>query len=67
MLSSHPLSRSLESPSDDGVTLLGITEVLAMEDLESPVLLNKSEGDNSIVVDRGPEGGREHASDLRHG
>jgi len=67
LLSSHPRGRSLESPSDEGVTLLGVAEDLAMEDLESPILLNKRGGDNSIAVERGPEGGREHASDLRRG
>ena len=67
LLSSYPLCRSLDSPSDDSIALLGVSEDLATEDLEFPVLLDKSVGDNIIIVDRGPEGGREHTSDLRRG
>ena len=62
-----PLSHSLDSPSDDGTTLLGVTRVFAMEDLEFPILLNKSVGEDSIVVERGPRDGREHERDLRRG
>ena len=67
LLSSYPLGRSLDGPSDESIALSGVSEDLAMEDLESPVLLNKSVGDNIIVVERGPKGGREHTSDLCYG
>ena len=58
LLSSYPLGRSLGGPSEDGVTLLGVAEFLAMEDLEFPVLLDNSVSDDGIVVLCGPEGGR---------
>jgi len=58
LLSSHPLGRSLESPGNVGATLLRIAEVLAKEDLEFPILLDKSVDDDSIVVERGPKDGR---------
>ena len=41
-----------------GATLLRIAEVLAKEDLEFPILLDKSVDDDSIVVERGPKDGR---------
>ena len=58
LLSNYPLGRSLDSPSDKGTALLGVGAILAVEDLEFPVFLNKSVGDNSIVVERVPEDGR---------
>jgi len=64
LLSSYPLCRSLDSPSDESITLLGVTEDLAMEDLEFPVLLNNSVGGNTIIVECVPKEGREHASEL---
>jgi len=64
-LSSRPLGRSLGSPSDEGITVLGVAEVLAVEDLEFPVLLDKSVDDDSIIFVRGPGDGREHGCDLR--
>jgi len=48
-LSSYPLGRSLESPSDEGTTLEWIDKILAMEDLEFPVFLDKGVGEDSIV------------------
>ena len=57
LLSSYPLG-SLESPNDEGTTLLGVAEVLAMEDPEFPILLDKSVGGDSIVAERGPGDGR---------
>ena len=63
----YPLGCSLDSLSDDGITLLGVAGVLATEDLEFPTLLDKSVGEDSIVVERGPGDGREHACDLRRG
>ena len=44
LLSNYPLGRSLDSPSDKGTALLGVGEILAVEDLEFPVFLNKSVG-----------------------
>ena len=64
ILSSHSLG-SFDGLSDEAVTLLGVTKVLAMEDLEFPVLLDKGVDEDSIPVERCPEGGREHARDLR--
>ena len=64
LLRSFPLGRSLNSPSNDGTHLLGVSEDLEMEDLEFPVLFDKSVGGNTIKVKRGPEDGREHACGL---
>ena len=64
LLSSYPLGRSLGSPSGMGITLLGVSEILAMEDLELPVLFDKSKDAESIVGVRGPEGGRVRACGL---
>jgi len=50
-----------------GTTLLGVSEILAIEDLELPVLLDKSENGETIVVVRGPEGGRVLACGLCRG
>ena len=66
-LLSYPLSRCLDSPSDEGSTLLGVGEILGMDDLEFPVLLNKSEGEDTIVVERGPKDGIEHERGLCQG
>ena len=63
---SYPLGRSLDSPSDDGTHLLGVSKDLEMNDLEFPVLLDKRVGRNIIKVKRGPEDGREHACGLCH-
>ena len=65
LLSSHPLGRNLDSPSDEGSTLFGVDEILAMDDPKFPVLLGKSVDDDSIVVECGPEDGREHTCHLR--
>ena len=64
LLSSCPLGCSLDSPGDDGITPLGVSEDLEMEDLEFPVLLDKRVGGDTIIVKRGPEDGREHACSL---
>ena len=64
LLSSYPLGRSFESPGDEVTILLEATEYLEMEDLEFPVLFDKSVGGNTIKVKRGPEDGREHACGL---
>ena len=63
----YPLGRSLESPSDESTTLLGVGKILAVEDLEFPVLLDKSVGDDSFVVVRGPEDGRKPGCELHRG
>jgi hypothetical protein len=67
LLSSHPFRRSLESPSDEGTTLMGVRKMLIMGDLEFPALLEKSADEDIIVVERGPGDGMEHACDLRRG
>ena len=38
-----------------------------MEDLEFPILLDKSVGEDGIVIERGPEHGIEHACELGRG
>jgi len=50
-----------------GITLLGVGEILAMEDLEIPVLFDKSKDADTIVGVRGPKGGRVRACDLYRG
>jgi hypothetical protein len=68
LLSSYPFCRSLsDGPSEEGIALLGVGEILAMEDLEFSVLLDSGVGGNCIVLVRGPEGGREHTCHLRRG
>ena len=57
-LSSCSLGRSLDGPSNEGNALLGVGEILAMEDLEFPVFLDKSVSDDSLVVECGPGDGR---------
>ena len=59
LLSSCPLRRSLERPSDEGFTLRAVGEVLTLEDLKSPVLLDKSDDENRFVGEWGPVKGRE--------
>jgi len=66
-LSSYPLGRSFGTPSDMGTTLLGVSEILAIEDFELPVLLDKSENGETIVGVRGPEGGIVRACGLCRG
>ena len=56
-LLSYPLGRSLDSASNECTTLLGVGEILAMEDLEFPVLLDKSVDDDGIIVERSSEDG----------
>ena len=60
LLSSYLLGCSLESLSDEGATLLGVTEMLAMEDPKFPVFLDKSVNQDSVIVERGPEDGSKH-------
>jgi len=64
-LNSYPLCRSLESPGEEGTTLKWVGEILTAEDLESPVLLDESVGDDSFIVDGGPGDDREQACGLR--
>ena len=64
-LSSYPPCRSLDSPSEEGTTLEGVGEILATEDLETPVLLDETVGEDSFVVDSGPGNDREQACGLR--
>jgi len=62
LLSSYPLGRS-----DMGITVLGVSEILTIEDLELPVLLDKSENSETIVVVHGPKCGRVRACGLCRG
>ena len=66
-LSSYPLGLDLGSPSniDEGATMLGVGGIFEIENLEFPVLLDKTVGDGGIIVDRGPKDGGEHGCDLR--
>lgn len=52
LLNSHPLSRSLDSFTDESATLLGVGEVLAMKDFEFPVFFGKSDNEDSFVGER---------------
>ena len=54
-----------DSPGDEGATLFGAAEVLAIADLQFPILLDKSVDDNRIVVECGPGGGGDYACALR--
>jgi len=65
LLSSRPLSRSLDSSSDKVVAHLGVGEVLAMEDLKFPVLLDKSDDGDGFVGERDPEDGSHQTCELR--
>ena len=51
------MSHSLGNPGYEGITFLGVREVLTVEDLELPILFDKSNDDDSIVGKRIPEGG----------
>jgi len=65
LLSNYPLGRSLDSSSDEGAALLGVGEVLAMDDFKLPVLFDKSEDADSFVGERGSGDGSHHSCDLR--
>ena len=67
ILSRRSLGRSLDSPSNEGITLLGVGEILAMEHLELSILLDKSVGEDGIDVEYRPVDGIEHECDLRCG
>ena len=67
LLSSYPLGCSLNSPSEDGTTLLRVARMLVMEELEFPVLLDKSVGEETIVAECGPEDCRKHECGLQRG
>ena len=58
--------RPLGSLSEEGATLLGIGEVLRLDDLKLPVLLDDSEDADRINVVRGTVDEREYGCDLRH-
>ena len=61
LLSSCLLGRSLDKSSEEDVTLLGVGEALAVEDLEFSVLLDKSEDDDRVLGERGPGEWRERS------
>lgn len=51
--------------SMNGAALLGVREVLDIEDLERTILLYKSEDEEGIVVKLGAAGGGPHGCKLR--
>lgn len=67
LLSCYPLGRSLYSSSDEGTALLGIGKVFTMKDLKFPVLLDKTEDDDTFVRERDPRDGGQRSCDLRCG
>ena len=66
LLSSSLLGRNGGNPSKEGATLLGVSKVLAMEDLEFSILLDKSDNGDSIVGERSSEGSGTDARGLCH-
>jgi hypothetical protein len=62
-----PLGHSFDGPIEEGLALFGVAGIRGMEDLELPVLLDTSMDEDGIVVERGPERGREHERGLRCG
>jgi hypothetical protein len=64
---SHSLGRNLGSSCIEGATLLGVGEVLNLEDLNFPILLDERVDDNSIVVARGTVDEGEYGCALRRG
>lgn len=46
---------SFDNPSNESLTHPGVGEVLTTEDLEFPVLLDKSDDDDSTVDERVPK------------
>ena len=67
LLSGYPLSRCLDGSSDHGVTPLGVGEILTMEDLEFPILLDKSDDAKSFERERDPRDGGQRSCGLRRG
>ena len=67
LLGGYPLGRNFGGPGEVGTTLLGVSEILAIEDLELPVLLDKCENGETIVGVCGPKGGRVRACGLYRG
>ena len=50
----------------EGPTLVGLREVLKLENLEFPILLNEREGEDSLIFEIFPTGGSEFPRELRH-
>ena len=63
----YPLGQRAGDLTMEGVTLLGVREILDPEDLELPILLNKREDEESIVVDCGAARGDPYGCHLRGG
>jgi hypothetical protein len=63
---SQSLCCSPGSACVEGATLLWVAEVLNLEDLCFPVLLDEREDADGIVIARGTVDEREHGSALRH-
>jgi hypothetical protein len=62
-----PLGHSFDGPIEESLALFGVADIYGKEDLEFPVLLDTSVDEDGIVVERGPENGREHECGLRCG
>ena len=58
-------SPRLGSLGMEGLTLLGVREVLNLEDFEFPILLDERKDEDSIVVDCGAVTGVPHGRHLR--
>ena len=65
--SGRDLGYSFGDPSSEGVTLLGVCDVLTKEDLKFSVLLDKSEDCDRTVRERVPLDGMEGGRSLRRG
>ena len=63
-LLSSLLGLNIFKPRVEGKTPLGVAEVLTIEDLKFPILLDKSEDGDRIEVESVPAGGREHDCGL---
>jgi hypothetical protein len=60
-----PFGYNLGSSSIEAATLLRVGEILNLEDLNFPILLDKRNDDEGVVVARGTVDEREHACGLR--
>jgi hypothetical protein len=64
LLSSYPPGRNLHTLSDEGITLFGVGEILAIDNLQFLILLDKRVDGEGFVFERAPEGGRIRACGL---
>jgi hypothetical protein len=66
-LRNHSLGRNLGSSCIEGATLLGVGEVLNLEDLNFSILLDERHDADIIVVARGTVDEGEYGCGLRRG